>query len=532
MEYLYSCKVKIEEYDKIKENQGLLIKEKLKIKKEPLTFVLLKKSLDARKKPNLFFNLKFLITLEKKEALYLLKKKLIEENIQDKEREIIKGKGVLSKSPVIVGSGPAGLFCAYILALEGYKPVVIERGGRIEDRVKAVDKYIEEGIFDPHTNIVFGEGGAGTFSDAKLTSRSKNPLVKKVLETFVKFGGKEDILKVNNPHLGTDGIRKIIVNMREEIIKRGGKFLFDTKFIDFREDEKGINVITDKGEVDGGLLVLAIGHSSRDTARALISKGIKALVKGFSLGFRIEHETVLINKNQYGRNDDLVQRLLGNSEYRLTYKGGRGIYSFCMCPGGFVVPSNSFKEEVVTNGMSFKDRGGSLSNSAVVATVNKEDVGEDSLKALLFQEEIERKAYLLTGKTYKALGQNALDFIGKVKSDEVKVSFAPTYKPGIVLGDFWELFPENITVSLREGLLDFDKKIPGFVEKGFLTGPETRTSSPIQFRRDELNKVLGYNSIYIIGEGAGFAGGIVSSGIDGIKTAEYIMKDYGSIGVL
>lgn len=526
MKYKYSFNINIEEYDLKKNDLRDLVRDKLRLKGKLIDFILVKKSLDARKKPRLFFNLQFLIEIEEKDAKRLLLKGIIAKEKEAEKKDIIRGDKILESPPIIVGSGPAGLFCAYKLAKEGLKPIVVERGASIEERIEEVNKFIREGIFNSTSNIVFGEGGAGTFSDAKLTSRSKNTLVEEVLETFVKFGGDEEILYLKKPHLGTDGIRKIIKNMREEIISLGGEFLFKTKFLDFMEDNDGIKVITDKGECSGGLLVLAIGHSSKDTLRSLIGGGLKAKSKGFSIGFRIEHEVGLINSNQYGRNDELVKRLLGNSEYKLTYKGDRGVYSFCMCPGGFVVPSNSNKNEIVTNGMSYKLRDGMLSNSAIVASVNERDFGSDPIDALDYQRNIEEKAYILAGSNGSAIGQNAIDFIEGVESKEYKVTFKPTYKPRIKLGNFWDLLPSKVCESLREGLIDFDKKIPGFIEKGFLTGPETRTSSPVQFFRDEFNKVFGYNNVYVIGEGAGFTGGIVSSGIDGIKTGNNILKEY------
>ena len=532
MKFQYNTNVTIEEYEKYAKNLNELVKEKLKLREKLLSCYLIRKSLDARKKPKLYFNLKFIIEVTGKDQEILLKKKTISHYQEIPERKLPVGQRILAKPPVIVGSGPAGLFCAYQLALNGFKPIIIEQGAALEKRIKIVDEYITQGIFKEGTNIAFGEGGAGTFSDAKLTSRSKNPLLVKVLETLVEFGAAEEILYVNNPHLGTDGIRKVVLGLREKIIELGGEFYFETRFLDFQQDleQDFIRIETDKGMIESGLLVLAIGHSSRATTRRLLNKGLPAKAKGFSVGFRIEHKATFINKSQYGRDDEIVKKLLGNSDYHLTYKGEKGVYSFCMCPGGYVVPSNSNKEEIVTNGMSYSDRGGELSNSAIVATVNSEDFGDDPFEALAYQERIEKEAYKITGQNYKALGQNATDFIEGKASEDIKVDFQPSYKPGITLGDFNQLLPKEVSLAIKGALLDFNRKLPGFIKEGFLTGPETRTSSPIQFSRDELNKVLGYNEVYAIGEGAGFAGGIVSSAIDGLRTGENIILEYRGLG--
>ena len=539
MKYLYEMKLEIENETKdIKELDKLLL-TKLKIQKnELLSWKLTRKSLDARKKPDLYFMLQFEVELKEKISLILAKKGILKPVVEKTTEKIISKGLKLDKRPVVVGSGPSGLMCAFKLAEKGLKPIVVERGAPVEERVKAVNEFVRTGEFNEKTNIAFGEGGAGTFSDGKLTTRSKSPLVKDVLEILIKGGARDDITYLNNPHLGTDGLREIVVRLRERIIEKGGTFIFNNAFesLDSRDEldsvggksVKGIN-LEDGSYIETNTVILAIGHSAKDTIRYLDGAGLPLEAKPFSVGARIEHKASLINMNQYGRNDEVTDRLLGNSEYHLTYKGDRGVYSFCMCPGGIVVPSNSFDGEIVTNGMSYKNRAGKQSNAAIVATVGIEDFKEGPLGGIEFQEEIERKAFDMGGGGYKAIGQNARDFIDGVKTEEIKVDFKPSYLPGIVLGNLWEILPEDICQELRKGIIEFDRKIPGFIDKGFLTGPETRTSSPVRILRDENAMVLGYNGVYAIGEGAGYAGGIVSAGIDGLKLAYKLLNEYNGV---
>ncbi|KAF0092698.1 MAG: hypothetical protein FD141_882 [Fusobacteria bacterium] len=532
-------KLEIENETKdIKELDKLLL-TKLKIQKnELLSWKLTRKSLDARKKPTLYFLLQFEVELKEKISLILAKKGILKP-LTEKVIEKTASLGEkLDKRPVIVGSGPSGLMCAYKLAEKGLKPIIIERGAPVEERVEAVNEFVRTGEFNKKTNVAFGEGGAGTFSDGKLTTRSKSPLVKDVLEILIKGGADEAITYINNPHLGTDGLREIVVKIREMIINKGGTFIFSKAFKSFdiidesdSNGAKGVKgIYLDDGTyIETNMVILAIGHSAKDTIRYLAEVGIPLEAKPYSVGFRIEHKASLINMNQYGRDDEITEKLLGNSEYYLTYKGDRGVYSFCMCPGGVVVPSNSFDGEIVTNGMSYKNRAGKQSNAAIVATVGIDDFNEGPLGGVEFQEEIERKAFNLSGGSLMALGQNAMDFIEGKGSNEIKVDFKPSYLPGIKLGDFRDVLPIDICEELVKGLKDFDRKIPGFIAGGFLTGPETRTSSPVRILRDENAMILGYNKIYAIGEGAGYAGGIVSAGIDGLKLAYTILKKYNGV---
>jgi uncharacterized protein len=527
-------KLEIENETKdIKELDKLLL-TKLKIQKnELLSWKLTRKSLDARKKPTLYFLLQFEVELKEKISLILAKKGMLKPLTEKVVEKVVSLGEKLDKRPVIVGSGPSGLMCAYKLAEKGLKPIVIERGAPVEERVDAVNKFVKTGEFNQKTNIAFGEGGAGTFSDGKLTTRSKSPLVKDVLEILIKGGADEAITYLNNPHLGTDGLREIVVKLREIIISKGGTFIFNKAFtsfdfVDGKKSVKGV-YLEDGMHIETDMVILAIGHSAKDTVRYFAEVGLPLEAKPFSVGFRIEHKASLINLNQYGREDEITERLLGNSEYFLTYKGDRGVYSFCMCPGGVVVPSNSFNGEIVTNGMSYKNRAGKQSNAAIVATVGIDDFKEGPLGGIEFQEEIERKAYDIGGGGFQALGQNASDFIDGIPSNEIKVDFKPSYLPGIKLGDFRDVLPDGVCEELVKGLKEFDRKIPGFISGGFLSGPETRTSSPVRILRDENAMILGYNEVYAIGEGAGYAGGIVSAGIDGLKLAYGILRKYNGV---
>lgn len=433
------------------------------------------------------------------------------------------------KQVVVVGSGPAGLFCALSLAYQGLKPILIERGKCVEKRKKDIQTFWQEGILDVNSNVQFGEGGAGTFSDGKLTTNIKDVRKDYILKEFVKAGAPKEILYEAKAHIGTDYLEIVVKNMRETILSLGGQVLFETTFVGFDQEEgkvKAVHLLKD-GKVAKmycDALVLAIGHSSRDTYRLLYDQGLQMARKPFSVGVRVEHLQKFIDSNQYGR-DDLD---LKAADYKLAYhtkKEHRGVYTFCMCPGGQVVASSSQKEGVVTNGMSEFARDKANANSAVLVSLNPEDfAGDDVFAGMKFQIELEKKAFELGGKDYKAPCQLVEDFINKQASFSCK-EVEPTYLPGVRYTNLWDLFPSFISEALQEGLLAFDKKIKGFASNGaIMTAVESRSSSPVRICRDDLMQA-NIKNIYPIGEGAGAAGGIMTSAIDGIKCAESILQD-------
>lgn len=431
------------------------------------------------------------------------------------------------KEVIIVGSGPAGLFCAYILSQVGQKVTVIERGQPIEQRIKDVEDLLKNNHLHLQSNIAFGEGGAGTFSDGKLTTGIKNPRLQLILETFVQFGAPEDILYLSKPHIGTDYLRQVIVNMRKHMEKNGVTFLFDTQMIDFH-CQNGYDVVVKNGEsiqtLHSDVLVLAIGHSARDTYRLLYQKSIPLTQKPFAVGVRIEQFQKTIDQIQYKKwyqSPDLKA-----ASYKLAVKtqDGRGVYTFCMCPGGYVVPSHHDEKQICVNGMSYYERHGENANSAILVTVQTEDFHDDHpLAGISFQENLEKKAYELGGSCGFAPVQLVNDYLLHQKTKQLN-DLIPTYRPGYQLADLHELFPDFINQSLEEGLKLMNQKMPGFIDEySVMTGVESRSSSPVRIIRD--NQYQSIPGLYPIGEGAGYAGGIMSSAVDGIMAAEMILKE-------
>lgn len=426
------------------------------------------------------------------------------------------------KRPVIVGAGPAGLFCALYLARAGFKPILIERGADVDSRAKAVESYWSGGELDERTNVQFGEGGAGTFSDGKLNTGTRDLRIRAVLEEFVRFGAPEDILVNNKPHIGTDLLRGIVKNIRMEIIEKGGEVRFFTKLIDIYEEQGKVCVAVvedDDGEykLETDSVVLAIGHSARDTFEMLKKRGIKMEQKAFSIGARIEHKQDFISKAMYA---DAADKLPA-ADYKLAVhmENGRSLYTFCMCPGGYVVAAASEKGTVVTNGMSCSARDGENANSAVLVGITPKDFGSsDPLAGMYLQREIERKAYEV-GKG-KAPCQTVKSFLGN--GENIPEGVTPTYRPGVTYTQIDKVLPDFVCAAMREGLKLMDKRIHGFASEGaILTAPETRSSSPVKLVRDETMQ-LSVKGLYCAGEGGGHAGGITSSAVDGIKTAEQI----------
>ncbi len=439
------------------------------------------------------------------------------------------GNERLSSRPVIVGSGPCGLFCALMLAEEGYAPILIERGGSVKERVELIEKFKKTRILNIDTNIQFGAGGAGTFSDGKLITRINDGMSAYVMQKFTEFGAPEEITYLAKPHIGTDILCNVVDRMIKRIEELGGEVRFHTKFIDANFSSSEITSIkTNNGVIETGVLVLALGHSARDTYEMLLSKNLVIEAKNFSVGMRIEHLRDDIDFAMYGKMAG--HEKLGSAEYSLSYNTKeRGVYTFCMCPGGEVVPAASEEGGVVVNGMSAHRRDGRNSNSAVVCSIFKEDYGSNPFSAIEFQRKIERSAFAAGGKNYNAPIITFADFAeGKLTKEPSKIT--PTYADaiGVKLASPYDYLPAVVCDSIKNAIFDFDKKIHGFaIGDAVLTGAETRTSAPIRIMRDDTSRLaIGYSNLYPAGEGAGYAGGITSAAIDGIRTALAIMKKY------
>ncbi|WP_395406154.1 NAD(P)/FAD-dependent oxidoreductase [Pseudoduganella sp. UC29_106] len=433
--------------------------------------------------------------------------------------------------PVVIGMGPCGLFAGLILAQMGLKPIILERGKTVRERTKDTFGFWRKRELNPESNVQFGEGGAGTFSDGKLYSQIKDPkhYGRKVLTEFVKAGAPEEIIYVSKPHIGTFRLVKMVEAMREEITALGGEIRFEAKVSDIeieeREGQRQVRgLILNNGErLAADHVVLAVGHSARDTFQMLYDRGVFIEAKPFSIGFRVEHPQSLIDKCRFGPNAG--HPILGAADYKLVHhaSNGRAVYSFCMCPGGTVVAAASEPGRVVTNGMSQYSRAERNANSAIVVSISPEDYPGHPLAGIEFQRRLEEKAFVLGGSNYSAPGQLMGDFVaGRPSTDFGTV--VPSYKPQVHLTDLATILPEYAVTALREAFPAFDKQIRGyFKEDAVLTGLETRTSSPIRIkRRDEDFQSLNTRGLFPAGEGAGYAGGILSAGVDGIKVAEAV----------
>ena len=481
-------------------------------KNDVLNSFISKKSIDARKKDDVHYN--YSIDLEvKDENKY---KKL--DKVKQLELPKIQVNRTSSIKPVIVGAGPAGLFAALTFIQNGIKPIVIEQGKPVEERIKDVEEFKKTGRLNTMSNVQFGEGGAGTFSDGKLTTGINSPYCKKVLQEFVYFGAPSQILYLSKPHIGTDNLINIVRNMRNYIISQGGEFLFNEKVTDFEFTNNKITAVYCSKKIETDAVILAIGHSSRDTFEKLYEKGVKMEQKDFSVGVRIEHLQSEIDKAQYGT---ITKLKLPPADYKLAYHSpnGHSCYTFCMCPGGQVVASSSEENTIVTNGMSNFLRDGKNANSAVLVNVTPLDFeGGNPLSGIDFQKELEEKAFVLGGSNYFAPVQRFGDFEKNIKSKFLG-AIEPSYKPGYTLSNLNDIMPEFVSNTLREGIKYFDTKLHGFANPdSILTGMETRSSSPVRILRDK-NLVSNINGIYPCGEGAGYAGGIMSASVDGIKCA-------------
>jgi len=505
------------------------VAKKLKIpEKSILNLRIHRKSIDARKKDDVHFVYTVDVELENEEKVF--KKNSNKGVSQVKEINIKYEKIVQEKitRPIIVGTGPAGLFAGLALARMGFRPILFERGKRVDERVKDVEAFWKEGKLNTQSNVQFGEGGAGTFSDGKLNTSVNNPRGKVVLEEFVKAGAPEEILYSNKPHIGTDLLRNAVKNIRNTIISLGGEVKFNSQVTDLLiEDNRIIGVkVNNEEEYYSYKVILALGHSARDTFEMLYKRGVNIVPKPFSIGVRIEHPQIIINKSQYGK--FAFHPKLGAADYKLAahFDNGRSAYTFCMCPGGMVIAAASEENMVVTNGMSYHARDLENANSALLVGVNPEDFGSSHpLAGVEFQRKWERLAFILGGKNYKAPAQKVGDFLKDKPSDTIG-NVKPTYSLGVTMTDLRGCLPKYVTDTLKMAILAFDKKIKGFAyEDAIMTGVETRSSSPIRIVRDESFQ-SNIKGLYPIGEGAGYAGGIMSAAIDGLRAAEEIAKSY------
>ena len=448
--------------------------------------------------------------------------------LKEPQPRVEYGQEQLKSRPVVVGSGPAGLFAAYLLALNGYCPHLIERGGSIAERVDKVAQFINKQTLDVNTNVQFGAGGAGTFSDGKLMTRISDEYIPFILQTFVKFGAPEDILTQAKPHIGTDVLRGVVQSMLDEIEKLGGIVSYHTQMLDiFKNSGSGGSILTNRGDMPFGALVLATGHSARDTYKMLIARQFDVKAKPFSVGVRVEHLQLHIDEAMFGR--FAGHPALGHAEYALSHHTSNGgVYTFCMCPGGEVIAAASEYDTVVVNGMSHHARDGVNANSAVAVSVRPEQYGSTPQRAIRFQQSIEEAAFGSAGSSYAVPLVTMGDFM-ESKAEHEPYGVYPTYMNGqafqLCLPDAY--LPSFVCAGLREGFAAFSRQLRGFTTpEAIICGPETRTSAPVRVMRGEDRTAIGFDDIYPCGEGAGYAGGITSAAADGIATALAIMKRY------
>lgn len=501
-------------------------------KKDVIDTFIIKSSIDARHRKMPQFVSSVGIVTNKNEKKFV--ENLNNKNISYRDTEIKLpsfefGKEKIINRPIVIGFGPAGMFAGLILAQNGYKPIIFERGNDVDNRVKDVEEFWKIGKLNVKSNVQFGEGGAGTFSDGKLTTRINDPLCEFVLRELVKFGAPKEIIQKSKPHIGTDNLRNVVKNIKTEIIRLGGEVHNFSQLTDIQFDSNNRikQIKINNSPIPCSALILAIGHSARDTFEMLIEKSIAIEVKPFSIGVRIEHLQSEIDKGLYGKYSN--HPLLPKGEYQLSLRDdGRAVYTFCMCPGGLVVPSSSENETVVTNGMSEFARNRDNANSALVVSVSQADFGNSPQKAIDFQRKYEKLAFNYGGKNYSAPAQTVGCFLNSKTGLELN-RISPSYSLGVKACDFNEIFPNEISDMLRNGLVNFNKKISGFAaDDAVLTGIETRTSSPIRILRDDSCQSISIKGLYPCGEGAGYAGGIMSAAVDGIRCAIELMKKYKS----
>ena len=520
---------------KVGEEESLLLSrtaDALGIQREDIKEMrIVKKSFDARKKSNLFY----IYTVEA--ACFLSgnvrsgssssKGVSIAQVVHEPVPELRQGGEMLIYPPVIIGAGPAGIFAALTLAKMGYRPMLIEQGKDIRSRVMDVETFWRSGQLDETSNTQFGEGGAGTFSDGKLTFRGRSIFASTVFNELVQCGAPPDILYWHKPHLGTDVLRKVVPNIRRKIIDLGGQVVFETQMEEILIENgriRGIK-IKGKGDIPANLVLLAPGNSSRKVYEMLFRKEVAMEAKPFAVGVRIEHSQKYINEMQYGHNS--CNSLLPVADYNFTWQyKDKGVYTFCMCPGGYIVNASSHEGHLVTNGMSFSPRASGRSNSAVVASVDKRDFGGEVLDGMHFQRELERKAFLLGGSDYRMPAQTVGSFISSRQNDSDLSGFKPL-SYGVKSADLHSALPVQVHEAITSALVGWSAKQDGFIGHDvYVTGVETRTSAPIRILRNEHMESVSTQGLYPLGEGAGYAGGITSSAIDGMKAATAIIERF------
>ena len=499
--------------------------------REILGYEIKKQSIDARKKPQIYYSYTVDVKVQNEQKILKKQKGNQAVLVTDVAYTFPKpGQEVMRQRPIIIGSGPAGLFCAYMLAKYGYRPIVFERGACVEERQKDIEEFWATGVLNTSSNVQFGEGGAGTFSDGKLNTLVKDPVGrnKKVLEIFVENGAPEDILYVNKPHIGTDVLIHVVRNMRERILNWGGEIHFHSTFRDFSVKDGKLDSITVEKDgiyevIPAETLVLAIGHSARDTFALLYEKKIEMSAKAFAVGVRVEHLQEWINNSQYGKDCPYE---LGAAAYKLaaTLENGRGVYSFCMCPGGYVVNASSEEGRLAVNGMSYHARDGINANSAIIVTVHPEDFESDHpLAGIEFQRKLEQKAFEIGNS--KVPVQRFEDFC-KHEPTKMLGKVTPQIKGGYQLANTRAIFPEFLSQAIEDGLHVFENQIEHFADPDtILSGVESRTSSPVRIHRNEHFQIA-ETGIYPCGEGAGYAGGITSAAMDGLRISEEICKKF------
>ncbi len=512
-----------------------LIAKKLRIeKKHVASYRYLKKSVDARKKDNVFFSVSLGVdvSLDEDKVLNNANNTDARKYVQPEKFVFERCVNIPANRPVVCGGGPAGLFCALVLAKSGLKPLLIERGADADTRKEEIERFFKTGELNSEINVQFGEGGAGTFSDGKLTTNIKDKRCKAVLDIFFECGAPEEILYLAKPHLGTDNLINIVKSLRNKIIEAGGEVRFNTKLTDIVLNNGALNEITIEGNekaetIPCNNLIIATGHSARDIFEMLKKHGAEMERKPFSVGVRIEHLQEEISKSQYGK----FYKMLPAADYKLAVHlpSKRSVYTFCMCPGGQVVAAASEEGHLVVNGMSLFKRDGKNANSAVLVNVEPSDFeGDDVLSGIDFQQKYEKAAFVLGGKNYKAPAQLVGDFLNDVPSTKQK-NVTPTYPLGVTWCNLKECMPRFAFDALREALPLFDNKIKGFAsDSAVLTGIETRSSSPVRIlRNDESESSI--RGIYPCGEGAGYAGGIMSAAVDGIRVAQNLISKLNNV---